>query len=235
VKGPFIAMGMLMTFMAAAVFAVSSTSRSTQVATNGSVARQLNVIRTSSFRENSLIIVERELCDASDSETVSSEPGVTSRLQTVRICAADNGQEWQEEPLDCRCHYDATYDRAVYGAADADLWPARIEERSGQGTVLSSEEMVAIFRSVSAKQRKPATVSAAAGKPDMVRPVTWNEYASFVPLKPVHIVSVGGPGGSSELSVRSGDWLRHSAALALNRMGGLFQAAATAVEATGCR
>ena len=183
-----------------------------------------------------MVAVEREFCRESDSEAAGCECRTTTRLEAARICVATTCiAQWQEEALDCRSHYDAVYDRAVYGAKGIDFLPARTVDRTGEAAVMGGDEMVDIFRSVFAQHGQPLPARAPGKKHDPDLTVTWTEYVGFmVALEKAPIVSVGGTEASNEFaSVRSGDWLRHSAALALNRMGGLLQAAAMAVEPTG--
>jgi hypothetical protein len=256
VNRPFSAFGVLMTFLTLAVFAVSSTSRSTTVQPNKWDNR-----RTSSNRyvgaTNQVMVAAMEPNDAdqcSASVPATRRAGApdvrshaergnegcggreTSRLSVVRIEVAPNFLVGcRDDVWDGRSYYDAEYDHVLYGSQRIDTaGRLRAAERVVAEPGDAGEETAAVFRSVFSSQvgRQPRKVEG--GQEKVGQKISWAEYADFV----------AGLGGVSDLSaevagvsdasrsVRSGDWLRHSAALSLNRVGKALQAAAVVLRAS---
>ncbi len=267
---PLAAFGALMTFLVLAMFAVSSTGRSTTVQAVRpakrlavaqawrSLPKELQVASadktvrwTGSSEERKLEIVSRLNgdCEGASCGKVMAETYLTSltslkvagtkqaELAAVRIVPVSDAMEsWRApEPMGCASCYDAEYDRAVYGSKEPRTKEPKNQSSKSQEPVVGEEELTALFYGLVVGAGQPTT--AAQGVVGTVQPagIDWAEYAELIDGAiegadvSVETAKTSAGGGS----VRSGDWLRHSAALSLNRVGALLQSAALVMEQTG--
>jgi len=265
VNRPLAAFGALMTFLVLAMFAVSSTGRSTsvqavrpakrlaaaQVRRGGpqevqvvSTGKTLRTIGGSAGREIERISKLTGECEARSCGLVMAERYMTSltslrvagtkqaELATVQIVVAtDEFEAYQSSVLmGCLSYYDAEYDRIVYGVVNNQRTEKpKYQEPKG----VEEEELVAIFNGlVSGSSRQ----SAGKGVVGTAHPtIDWAEYAELIDqaIQGAAVTVETAKTSVSGESVRSGDWLRHSAALSLYRVGALLQAAAIEVEQAG--
>ncbi len=266
---PLAAFGALMTFLVLAMFAVSSTGRSTSVqavrpkrlamaqgqrsrpkeAQLASAGKTLKALGGSAGREMKRISRLTGECEARNCGLVMTERYLTSltslkaavgeqtELATVRIVVAtDTMEAWRTpEPMGCLAYYDAEYDRIVYGICNG----RRTEEQKNQEPKeerlgVCDEEQAALFFGLVGKARTSLWKSKLAAFLTETT-IGWEGYAEWIDkaikgrLVSADTAKTTGRGGS----VRSGDWLRHSAALSLYRVGALLQAAAIEVEQAG--
>jgi len=168
----------MMAFLVLAMFAVSSTSRSTTVRAARPVGRlvvsstgQQRMARTAAPAE------EPVACDGEGDEQLAagrcgwlqaSEQLVSSRtgrkasptrMIGARVEVAENLPAAWPMPLvlDCRSHSDRVYDRLIYGIADDDLATARPRVEALSDEPAASEgEWLTIFRSLVAPERGSA-------------------------------------------------------------------------------
>ena len=140
-----------------------------------------------------------------------------SRLSSVRIDVAPN-------------FLAACPDEVVLATAT----PTRAIERQVAEPGDAGEEMAKVFRSVFSSQVGGQPRKAEARQEKVGQKISWSEYVEFVAgMDGAADLSAEGAGVSdANESVRSGDWLRHSAALSLNRLGRALQAAAIVLTAS---
>jgi hypothetical protein len=266
VNRPLAAFGALMTFLVLAMFAVSSTGRSTSVQAVrpakrlamaqlrrvgpkdvhvASTGKTLRAIGRSAGQEIEGISRLTGQCEARSCGLVMAERYLTSltslqvagtkqaELATVQIVAATDAlATWRvPEPMACLSYCDAEYDRIVYGIAKE----SKTEEPKEQALEgVEIEELVAIFSGlVDARGRQAAAGGQKVGTAHSK--IDWAEYAELIDraIRGAALTAETAKTSGSGESVRSGDWLRHSAALSLYRVGALLQAAALEVEHAG--
>lgn len=313
---PFTAFGALLALLALAMFAVSSPDRSTTV--QSQPQNRPRTVASNPCRIASTVAAQagaeidndagNECCIDTDCSRVCCNELCTALARSVRgrrveiaparVQTADNMAEssrWPEE-VDCRSHYDAAYDRLVYGFADEDLPRSQprfatsaIEPATGDG------DWLATFQSLVVRKRQlgppsqakdyllkhggssgclllssAVTVAAMGRGPvgaglGMVNPrsilvsfskwlaqridtlardwgmtwgmsrgetIGWADYAELIDRVSQRGATSSFATGTSERrqGVRSGDWLRHSAASSLYQFGAFLQAAGLQLE-----
>ncbi len=286
---PFSAFATLMTLLALAMFAVSSTSRSTTVKpvarVQGSgfrVQRRAMEVRDekvgirsqrSEVGKTQIALKSREKSFVAVTSGAALQPLVTRKsvkraaMQTTRIVVADNSlaSVGNAPVLDYRSHYDSTYDFVVYGVRDVGGRPA-VERESAMSSVNLAGELDGIFQELVSRQSKEPLPQAGAMRVNesgirwkslaaaigawlkyrggaveqpptwqtglSAPPVGWADYAEFADLVASRNVATDGAAETSgaKKGVRSGDWLRHSAASGLHRLSLILDAAAGELE-----
>jgi hypothetical protein len=97
------------------------------------------------------------------------------------------------------------------------------------------EELAAVFQAVLGSRATWSAPQAAPKTRKADQKVSWAEYVDFVAgiaSSPVTSAELEGT-SDADGSVRSGDWLRHSAASSLYLLGQMLQEAAVVLEALG--
>jgi hypothetical protein len=194
-----------------------------------------------------------------------------SRIVPARVEVVERTPETGRipAPMDCQSHYDAVYDRAVYGAAAVDSTrEARVVEQNSVVGDSEADDFLSIFRSLSASDRtipsrrarllrsKLGAYSAAAcnwlrhWSAGLAADVTianemkavassgqiaWSDYAELMDRATRDAAATSSLPGSSDAArgVRSGHWLRHSAASSLYQLGLVLQSAAVQIRDHG--
>jgi hypothetical protein len=181
-------------------------------------------------RSCGLVMAERYLTSLTSLPVAGTKQ---AELTAVQIVSATNAIEaWRTpEPMGCLSYCDAEYDRIVYGVGRE----SKAEEPKNQRTdELEGEELVGIFNGLVAGKIQP-TIELGKLAACPTGAIDWGEYAGLIDQAirgAALTVEAAKTSGSGE-SVRSGDWLRHSAASSLYRVGALLQAAALEVEQAG--
>src|SRR5262245_10713157 len=244
------AFGALMTFLTLAVFAVSSTSRSTRVQPATSDNRRTSSNRYARQGNQLAAVVAREKYDPTEQVPGCDESPIEPRQAELAMlrCPADLGNKrelasaridvaesliglWRDEAWYCRSEYDAAYDRVVYGARV--MTPSAPAASFSAGRQITVEDELTVFQSILTNQNHQGVQSANSKRPLDLPQVSWTEYAVFMAgLCSPSTVSTG-PSAVSDASgyVQSGDWLRHSAAATLTRVGQMLEAAAIVLKA----
>jgi hypothetical protein len=172
VNRPLGAFGFLIGGLALAIFAVSSTSRSTGVQKLAAVNRHATFSQSVLVKKtqpgkvaaavdsveaaSASAFAEDDLCDADSRESRPAEirlenlqraSGHRSEMKSVRLQVAErtvlSGRtDWA---VDCRSHYDRVYDKIVYGESDPDLTPPSTIVAT-KSRPISAGEVTVIFR-----------------------------------------------------------------------------------------
>jgi hypothetical protein len=181
-------------------------------------------------RSCGLVMAERYLTSLTSLPVAGTKQ---AELATVQIVSATNAIEaWRTpEPMGCLSYCDAEYDRIVYGICKE---PRTEEPKNQESEGVEAEELVAIFNGLVDGRGNQA----AAGRQEVgtAHPtIDWGEYAELIDraIRGAALTVEAAKTSVSGESVRSGDWLRHSAASSLYRVGALLQAAALEVEQAG--
>jgi hypothetical protein len=262
VNRPLAAFGALMTFLVLAMFAVSSTGRSTSVQAARPGKRWASIPAGEGSPEISDF--RFQISDLEDGgEDDGSEPGDArcgrvmaetyltslridgkrkSELSAVRIVpAADANEAWPTTVLEsCLSYFHVECDWILsQGAKDHALnfQGPKIQQPRG----MDDEEMVAVFFGlVNANGGLPGVTKDVGGTVaeqvvGTAHPTFWFDYAELIDGARNRLAltaDTAKTSGSNE-GVRSSDWLRHSAALSLYRVGALLQAVALGVDQAG--
>jgi hypothetical protein len=279
VNRPFSAFASLMALLALAMFAVSSTTRSTTVQPAAQprsseqshnadlVIRQHLQNKQEMPHSRQFVVkpVEKEATEKSNTELkILANANIYSEhsIRPVSVVAAEQVKLdlRTRSTTDCLSHYDAFYDWTVYGVGKSvTTEPAERIERSMAESTDVTGELDSIFHELVSRQSTPPAQAGARkqpGKPirwkaivvatsawakyqllgtaegGMPPPIGWKEYADFDD----HLVVAPGASSSgvtvsgSKLSVRSSDWLRHSAASSLYRMSVVLRSAAEELD-----
>ncbi len=277
---PFSAFATLMTLLALAMFAVSSSSRSTTIrpaARGQRPALEVSDLKAKIGGRKSETGKKRFVPKARDRAVIAAANGTTLKplakrnqeqravIMPARVEAAENSPaNVRIAPvMDYRSHYDPGYDLLVYGIRDNTARTSAVETETDTSSANLSGELDAIFHELAVRgagQPLPQAgamymegiglrwkaLAAAAGawlkyqasRPLELKPapgVGWAEYAEFADsVAAANVASIEvAEISDAKKSVRSGDWLRHSAALGLHQLSLLLEAAAGEVEGVG--
>jgi hypothetical protein len=245
-----------MTFLVLAMLAVSSTGRSTSV----QAVRPAKRLALAAVRVEPDAILDSPPAppfQVSDLDSVGdcavlgcghamAEAYLTSLrverseqagLTAVRIVpAADANDAWRSVAVwGCLSYYDAEYDRIVYGEGEASKCHRTAELQQQQPKEIADDEVAELFYGLVNARGTPArgeTVGKSRPIAEDGEWIDWSDYAELI------VEAIGKRAVTVELAktsesgggVRSSDWLRHSAALSLHRVGALLQAVAVEVD-----
>jgi hypothetical protein len=286
VDRPLSAFGTLLTLLALSVFAVSSTSRSTTIQS----PRPDNRKPTSRYARggsNFVLILPADIPEGDDDKPADSDQfargqgdlarpgsakvGSQCRIAPTRVAVVERmpATERIPGPMDYRSHYDAVYDRAVYGPLAEVLTPAtRVFNFDPAARDSEVGDFLTILRSLSSSDRKiPAWstslvrmklgfylaaaqtwiwhwIASIAIDLGLARDaksqapserIGWNDYAELVDQATRDAATTSTLAGGSDAwrGVRSGNWLRHSAASSLYQLGLALQSAAVQIRGDG--
>lgn len=200
-----------MTLLASAMFAVSSSSRSTSVKAlsagqrHTATSRQLRALTVAATR----IATESRLdergideglnIDRTDEECLDDACGAIeggapltaltsgctapwTKLRSARVNAAENmaaAWRWPAALVDCRSHYDAVYDRLIYGSADDDFAGRRLAERPIEEPVVADSDWLTTFQTlVEPRHVRPQPEQAGATTPINFPRLSWTSWSS---------------------------------------------------------
>jgi hypothetical protein len=174
VNRPFCAFGALLAFLVLAMFAVSSTSRSTTVG----AARPTGKVASTMKNRQRINCAPAPAADAADcaggedgsavagrcgwsqanEQLISVRTGkvAPTRMLAARVEIAENLQAaWPALlTLDCRSHSDKAYDRLIYGETDDDIpLVRRIDQRMNEEPKAPDGEWLTVFRSLVVAER----------------------------------------------------------------------------------
>jgi hypothetical protein len=207
VNRPFTAFGALATFAALAMFAVSSTSRSTTVQSRRLVTRQsadpswrtgpVAIVRDKGTADDSLPAdaaeTDETLCLPDSIEAVFQAKPAAERLMgeesSIRPAVVEMAQDplaaWRApSPMDGRSHYDPFYDRIVYGAAAKPALVLPAPEPAGGVTSNLDADLTTIFRSFTAPQRRGSPHPQAGAS---TRPTAGNAQPGIAALRTLRV------------------------------------------------
>ena len=184
-----------MTLLASAMFAVSSSSRSTSVkplsvrqrhtatsrplrattvaaarlATDGRLDERANDERPNLERTYEECLDDPCGADQAGTPLLSLTTGCAAprtKLRSARVNAAENMAatwRWPAALVDCRSHYDAVYDRLIYGIADEDLTERRLVECPIEEPALAEADWLTTFQTlIEPRQARPRPEQAGA-------------------------------------------------------------------------
>jgi hypothetical protein len=284
VNRPFSAFATLMTLLGLAMFAVSSTDRSTTVKPavrvqgsgyhrdSGRRWVQQGALEVSDWKADvGKKQFTRKSRDKSVAETASAPLRRLSirnnsqqpTLQPAQIAVAKNSpaRVGTGSTIDCRSYYDPTYDLVIYGVRDSAV-EMPLEAASPAATANLAGELDVIFHELASRQaERPLpqagamnverttlrwkAIAAAVGSwwkyhagrvidSQSALCVDWAEYTEFADSVMPPSVATADAAGISDASrsVRSGGWLRHSAASSFHQLSLMLEAVATELNET---
>jgi hypothetical protein len=276
-----------MTLLALSMFAVSSTSRSTtpkpivrasdigfrdrvrtlEVSDRKSeirgqrfeIANQQSVLKS---REKSFVAVTT---GAMLEPLSTRNKGLRASMRTAQVVLADNSLARVQTVLtmDCRSHYDPTYDLVVYGIRDNAAAMPWVETEFQAVSANLASELDLIFHELASRHSERTLPQAGAmevdrksirwkalavavggwlkyhvcqaSEPKGAPSVGWADYPDFADRAIARNVATDEAAGTSDakIGVRSSGWLRHSAALSLHQLSLILEAAAAELNGAG--
>jgi hypothetical protein len=203
VNRPFSAFATLMTLLALAMFAVSSTSRSTTLkpvmraqgtglrarARALEVSDQKSEIRGQKFAvgNQQILMSSRDRSFVAATAGAALEPlstrnkGLRASMRTTQVVVADNSLARVPAALemDYRSHYDSTYDLVVYGIRDNAAVMPRVETEIQAVPSNLASELDLIFHELASRQSQQPLPQAGAMKVDP-KWIRWKALAMAI-------------------------------------------------------